>query len=359
MFAKMIRISMLGMVLVIMAAACGPAATQAPAAVAPTEAPAATQAPAAAATAPKKTSGFTMCFMPKFIGHPLFTLANEGAQAAAKEVGDTVNYVGSTEIDASKQIEWINNCTQQGVDAIIVGALDPNALVPALNAAKAKGILTNTWDADVDPSARTLFFSTPTPEDLGSAMADMLGDAMNWEGKWAWLSSGPDVANQVAWINATEAYIKANPTKFAKMQEVTTVYGESDDAKSYTAAEGLLARYPDLKGIISPDAAGLPAGARAIQDGGKCGKVFITGVALPSAMTTFVHAGCVKSFALWHMDDLGYLSVYLTHQLLVGAIKGDVGEVVQVGKLGQRTILDGKIIAVGKPLIYTIDNVDK
>jgi rhamnose transport system substrate-binding protein len=300
-----------------------------------------------------------MCFMPKFIGHPLFTLANQGAQAAAKDVGDTVNYVGSTEIDASKQIEWINTCTQQGVDAIIVGALDPNALVPALNAAKAKGILTNTWDADVDPSARTLFFSTPTPEDLGQAMADMLGDAMGYEGKWAWLSSGPDVANQVAWINATEAYMKANAAKFAKMELVTTVYGESDDAKSYTAAEGLLARYPDLKGIISPDAAGLPAGARAIQDGSKCGKVFITGVALPSAMTTFVHAGCVKSFALWKMDDLGYLSVFLTHQYLIGAIKGDVGEVVQVGKLGERTIAAGKIIAVGKPLIYTIDNVDK
>lgn len=359
MLAKMVRISMLSMVVVMVAAACGPAATQAPPAPAATEAPAATQAPAAAPTTAQKTSGFTICFMPKFIGHPVFTLANEGAQAAAKELGDTVNYVGSTEIDASKQIEWINNCTQQGVNAIVVGALDPNALVPALNAAKAKGILINTWDADVEPSARSVFISTPTAEDLGEAMAEMLGDAMNWEGKWAWLSSGPTVANQVAWIGATEAYMKANAAKFSKMELVTTVYGESDDAKSYSAAEGLIARYPDLKGIISPDAAGLPAGARAIQDGGKCGKVFITGVALPSAMTTFVHAGCVKSFLLWKFDDLGYLATYVTHQLLAGVVKGDVGEVVQVGRLGTRTILDGKIIAVSKPVIYTIDNVDQ
>lgn len=357
MFSKMVRISTLAMILVMVVAACGTAATQAPTAPAATTAP--TASSTSAANTAKKTSGFTMCFQPKFMGHPLFTLANKGAQAAAKELGDTVNYVGSTEIDPSKQIEWINTCTQQGVDAIIQDALDPNALVPALNAATAKGILVNTWDADTDPSARDLYFSTPTPEDLGAAMANMLGDAMNWEGKWAWLSSGPNVANQVAWINATEAYMKANSSKFSKMELVTTVYGESDDAKSYAAGEGLLARYPDLKGIISPDAAGLPAGARAIQDAGKCGKVFITGVALPSAMTTYVHAGCVKSFALWKMDDLGYIAVNVTHQMLAGTVKGDVGEVVQVGKLGTRTILPGKVIAVGKPLIYTIDNVDQ
>jgi rhamnose transport system substrate-binding protein len=345
---KMLRIVLMAMVFVMVAAACGPAATEEPQA---TEAPAATEAP--------KTSGFTMCFMPKFIGHPVFTLANVGAQAAATELGDTVNYVGSTEIDASKQIEWIDNCTQQGVDAIIVGALDPNALVPALEAAKAKGILTVTWDADVEPSARSVFISTPTAEDLGEAMAEMLGDAMNWEGDWAWLSSGPNVANQVAWIDATEAYMAANAAKFANMKNVGIAYGESDDAISYTEAEGLLARYPNLKGIISPDAAGLPAGARAIQDGGKCGQVYITGVALPSAMSTFVHDGCVKSFALWAFDDLGYLSIYVTHQILAGVVTGEVGEVVQVGRLGEREILDGGIIAVSKPVIYNIDNVDQ
>ena len=362
MITKTHRILVLGLVLAVVAVGCAPAPTEAPAVEEAVEAPAVEEAVEAEedeAPPEQKTSDFTMCFMPKFIGHPVFTLANEGAQAAAEELGDTVNYVGSTEIDASKQIEWIDNCTQQGVDAIMVGALDPNALVPALNAATEKGILVNTWDADVDPSARSIFISTPTAEDLGEAMAEMLGDAMDWEGTWAWLSSGPDVANQVAWINATEAYMEANADKFAKMELVTTVYGESDDAKSYSAAEGLIARYPDLKGIISPDAAGLPAGARAIQDGGKCGEVYITGVALPSAMTTFVHDGCVKSFLLWKFDDLGYLTTYVTHQLLAGVIEGNVGEVIEVGRLDTRTILDGGIVAVSKPVIYTIDNVDE
>ena len=336
---------------------------QAPATEAVVEPEAATEAApateeAATADTEAKTGGFTMCFMPKFVGHPLFSLANEGAQAAAKELGDTVNYVGPTDIDAAQQVEWIENCTKQQVDAIIVGALDPNALTPSMKTAKDKGILTMTWDADVEPDARTLFITPPAADELGAAMAEMLGKSINYEGQWAWLSSGPNVANQVEWIDATTAYMDANPEKFGKMEMVTTVYGESDDTLSYKETEGLIARYPDLKGIISPDAGGLPAGARAIQDSGKCGQVFITGVALPNAMRTFVKDGCVKEFALWNSFDLGYLTIYTTHQVLAGTVKGVAGETIPVGKLGEREILDGGKVVVGSPLIFDADNID-
>jgi len=324
---------------------------------APTSTPAASTAPSATPAASAAASGpFTICFMPKFIGHPVFTLANEGAQAAAKELGDTVNYVGSTKIDAAEQVKAIETCIQQKVDAISVGALDPNAVGTALKAANTAGIVTTTWDADVTPDARSLFVSTPTAESLGKAMAEMLGKAMNYEGKWAWLSSGPDVANQVAWINATEEYMKANADKFAKMENVATVYGESDDTKSFQAAEGLMAKYPDLKGIISPDAGGLPATARAIQGLNKCGQVWATGVALPSAMKTYVDSDCVKEFALWDFHDLGYLTIYATHDLLAGAsIKP--GDTLQVGSLGTRVVAPDGSIAVSEPVIYDKSNV--
>lgn len=303
-------------------------------------------------------AAYTMCFMPKFVGHPAFTLANEGAQAAAAELGDTVNYVGPTNISAAEQVTWVETCTRQGVDAIILGALDPDALVPSMKAANDKGILTVTWDADVRPEARSLFVSTPASDKLGEIMAEMLGEATGYEGEWAWLSSGPNVANQVEWIKATEDYMAAHPDKFGKMSNVATVYGESDDALSYKAAEGLLARFPNLKGIISPDAGGLPAGARAVQDGGKCGQVWITGVALPSAMKTFVADDCVKSFALWDFYDLGYLAVQATHQLLAGTV-ADAGAVLEVGKLGTRDIREDKSIVVSDPVKFDASNIDQ
>lgn len=306
-----------------------------------------------------QAQAYTICFMPKFVGHPVFTLANQGAQEAGKELGDEVIYAGSTEINVSHQIEWIETCTKQGVDAIVLSALDPDAVVPALKAAAEKGIKVATWDSDVQKGARQLFVSPPSPQKMGETFAELIGDAMNWEGEWAWLSSGPTVANQVLWIKMTEDYMAAHPDKFAKMKNVATVYGESDDTKSYKAAEGVLARFPNLKGMIGPDAAAAPAGARAIQDAGKCGEVWLTGSALPNAMRTFVKDGCVKSFFLWDFVDFGYLTIQAVHALVAGDTTGAKGEVIKVGRMGERTVGDDGTIVIGDPLIMDVNNVDK
>lgn len=308
------------------------------------------------------TSGaqaYTICFLPKFVGHPVFTLANQGAQEAGAELDDKVIYAGSTEISPARQIEWIETCTKQKVDGIVVTALDPDALAPSLKAAAAAGIKIGSWDSDVQTAARGIFVSPPSPDKSAEAFATLIGDAMNWEGEWAWLSTGPNVPNQVLWIKKTEEYMAAHPDKFSKMKNVASVYGESDDTKSYTAAEGLLARFPNLKGIIAPDAAALPAGARAIQDANECGKVWITGGALPSAMRAFVKAGCVKSFYLWDFVDFGYLTIQAMHNYIAGDITGAKGDVVKAGRLGTRTIGDDGTIFIGDPLVFNADNIDK
>ena len=304
-------------------------------------------------------AGYTICFMPKFVGHPVFTQANEGAQEAGKELGDKVIYAGSTEINVARQIEWIETCTKQHVNGIAITALDPNALAPSLKAAAAAGVKVISWDSDVQPGSRKLFVSPPSPEKMGEAFANLIGDAMNWEGEWAWLSSGPNVPNQVLWIKTTEDYMKAHPEKFGKMKNVATVYGESDDTKSYHAAEGLLARFPNLKGIIGPDAAAAPAAARAVQDANKCGKVWVTGSALPSSMRAFVKAGCVKSFFLWNFVDFGYLTTYVLHDYIAGQTSGAKGDVLKVGRLGTRTVGDNGAVVLGDPLVFNAANIDK
>jgi rhamnose transport system substrate-binding protein len=342
------------LVLALILTACAGAATEAPTDASVQE----TEAPMEATEEPPTSGGFILAFMPKFVGHPVFNAANEGAQAAAQELGDTVNYVGPSEPDTGQQVEWVGNLTTQGVDGIMIGALDPNALVPSLQQARDAGITVVSWDADVAPEGRTVYVSPPADEALGEVMAEIIGEAMNYEGQWAWLSSGPDVANQVAWIDATTAYMEAHPDKFGNMEMVRIAYGQSEDELSYTETEGLLAAFPDLKGIIAPDAAGFPAAARAVQDGGKCGQVAITGLALPSSMRSFVEDGCVTEFALWDFFDLGYLTVYTTHLIHSGEIQGVPGETFTVGNLGERTIREGGVVVLGDPLIFNAENID-
>ena len=88
----------------------------------------------------KKSAGYKVFLLPKFIGIPVFTQNGAGAKAAAKELGDTVTYNGPTEADATKQVPFIDNAVRQGYNAIIISANDPNTVAPALKRAMAKGV---------------------------------------------------------------------------------------------------------------------------------------------------------------------------------------------------------------------------
>src|SRR5262249_13739610 len=62
----------------------------------------------------KAAAGSKVYLIPKFIGVPVFTQNNLGAQAAAKTLGDTVTYNGPTSADATQQVTFIDTAIQQG-----------------------------------------------------------------------------------------------------------------------------------------------------------------------------------------------------------------------------------------------------
>ena len=84
----------------------------------------------------KAAAGYKVYLIPKFIGVPVFTQNSIGAKAAAKELGDTVTYNGPTTASATGQVQFINTAVQQGYNAIIISADDPNAVAPALKRAE-------------------------------------------------------------------------------------------------------------------------------------------------------------------------------------------------------------------------------
>jgi rhamnose transport system substrate-binding protein len=84
----------------------------------------------------------------KDIGNGFFVAAGKGAEEAAKEIGDTsIIFTGPTEPTAEGQIEVINALIAQKVDAIVISANDPDALVPALQKAKQRGIVVVSFDS--------------------------------------------------------------------------------------------------------------------------------------------------------------------------------------------------------------------
>ena len=74
--------------------------------------------------------------------------------------------------------------------------------------------------------------------------------------------------------------------KYANLKLVKIAYGDDLRDKSVSEAEGLLASYPNLKVIIAPTTVGIAAAGKVLTDKGLIGKVFLTGLGLPSEMAT-------------------------------------------------------------------------
>src|SRR5690348_188805 len=253
-------------------------------------------------------SDLKVAFLPKQVNNPYFdTSDNKGGKVAVEEFKGKYSETGPSEASPSAQVSYINTLSQQGTNVIVVSANDKDAICGALNEARQGGAKVVTYDSDTNPSCRDLFINQATTDGIAKSQIKLISDAVGPDGgEIAILSATANATNQNAWIAAMKTEL-AKP-EYSKLKLVDTVYGDDDDQKSFTEAQGLLAKHPNLKGIISPTTVGVAAAARYLSGSTYKGKVQLTGLGTPNQMKSFVKDGTVKAFALWNPADLGYLA---------------------------------------------------
>ena len=298
-----------------------------------------------------------IAFVPKQINNPYEVTADNGGLAAIKEFKGDGKVVGPSDAGASSQVQYINTLTTQHVNAIVIAANDPNALVPYLKRAMSNGIKVVTFDSDTAPAGRQIFVNQANAESIGRGQIQLVSKLMGNEGEFAILSATPNATNQNTWIKWMQEELKK--PEYAKMKLVKIAYGNDDDQQSFVETQGLLQAYPNLKAIVAPTSVGLAAAARYISSSPSKGKVVVTGLGTPNQMREFVKSGTVKAFQLWDPGQLGYLAAYAAANLASGTIAGKPGETFAAGKLGTRTIgQDGEVI-LGPPTTFDAGNIDQ
>ena len=343
----------------IVVAACGTTASSS----APSAASAEPSAPASSEASPSGSAAAggatSVTFIPKQINNPYFDAAKEGADKAATELGGSVTQVGpsaATEAQAS----YIQDATTQGVSAIAISANDPNAVVPALEAAKAAGIKVVGYDSSPAAGAYDVFVNQTDFSLIGQSMADWACNlAPSCTGEVAILSAAATATNQNAWIETMTGILAGD--KYKGLQLVDTVYGDDDPQKSTTQAQALLQAHPNLKVIVAPTTVGILAAAEVVSQAGKSNDIKVTGLGFPKQMAAYVKDGTSPEFGLWSVPDLGYLTFFVADALVKGTITGAVGDELTVPNLNDGkpyTIGEDNTIILGPPLTFNAENID-
>jgi ribose transport system substrate-binding protein len=253
-------------------AACGTAATQAPA---KTEAPAADK---------------FYVFLPKGLDNPYWDSCRKGMEAEMAKLGVKAEFLGPEKSDATKQVEIFESVIARKPAAIAVSPNDPATVKDAIAKATAAGIPVITWDADAPDSQRILYIGTnnvAAGKTAGEALAKILGG----KGKVAILHGALTAVNAQERVTGFKEALKAFPDIEIVAEEPT----EDDPAKALSVAEALLQAHPDLAAFYGVTGVGVPGAAGAVKQANKCDSVKVVGFDVVPQGIEFMRAGCVSA----------------------------------------------------------------
>jgi rhamnose transport system substrate-binding protein len=313
---------------------------------------------ATATAAGSLKTGLKVFVIPKNLGNPYFTTSDSvksgGALAALKALKENGTETSGTQATAASQIPAIQAAITKGANALIVSATDASALCPTLKQAMARKIVVVTYDSDA-PACRNLFVNQADSKAIGTSEVDLLAKQIGKAGEIAVVSAAASATNQNAWIG----YMKQQLKKYPKMKLDEVVYGNDDPTVSTQVTQGLLQKYPNLKGIISPTTVGIAAAAAVLDTAKYRGKIKLTGLGTPNQLRKYVKDGTIEAFELWNPADLGYLAAYAAVNYASGTISGKTGQSFKAGKLGTKKIGAKATVLLGPPYVFNKANIDK
>ena len=294
----------------------------------------------------------------KSTGNPYGERQMGGFEEGIKEQGGTAILRAPDLPTAEAQIQMIEQLIAQKVASICIVGNDYDALQPVLTKAMGQGIKIYSLDSSVNPASRMTHVNQADTQKIGQTLVEAAANLAGGSGEIAILSATSQASNQNAWIAVMQETLK--DPQYANLNLVKIAYGDDLRDKSTSETEALLLSYPNLKVIIAPTTVGIAAASKVVTDRGLAGKVYITGLGLPSEMAEYIDGACPYMY-LWNPIDVGYLGSYVATALTAGTITGKAGDSFSAGRLGTYTITaapdGGTEVLLGPPFKFDPSNI--
>ena len=237
-----------------------------------------------------------------------FTQMNEGAEEAAAEVGCELT-IANANNDPAKQNSDIENFVTQGVNGLIVVAIDVNGVLPAVQAAMAQGIKVVAIDAKLEEGNYDTFVGVDN-EKAGAEIGQWMVDQGLTDGT----SYGVVGAKNSFIQNQREDSFRA-VVDGAGMVFTQSVSGDNVQEQAADAAQNLVTAQPDLSYIYTT---GEPATVGAVAALGENSATKIIGWDLTAEVIAGLDSGTVLAVVQQDPRQEGVAAVKEIKSLLDG-----------------------------------------
>ncbi len=258
--------------------------------------------------------------IPKGTTHEFWKSIHAGANKAGRELGVEIIWKGpAREDDRDDQIKVVENFIARGVDGIVVAPLDDKALVRPLEDATKQGIPVVVADSGVEWKHYVSFVATDNHRG-GQLAAERLGACLGGKGKVIMMRYQEGSAST---MEREAGFLETLRLTFPAIQVVSSnQYGGATVESSYQTAETLLVSHAELDGIFCPNESTTFGMLRALQDGGRAGKVSFVGFDASEKLVQGLKSGEIHGLVLQDPFKMGELGV----RTIVSHIQGDVVE---------------------------------
>ncbi|WP_299192013.1 sugar ABC transporter substrate-binding protein [uncultured Litoreibacter sp.] len=246
---------------------------------------------------------------------------NNGIKAGAADKGYAVVEVVA-DGDAQQQNAQIQSLIAQGVDAILVCAVDQNTIERALIAAKRAGIPVVAYDRDLPDSQVVQAFVGPDSLIDGRLAGDYTAQALAGREGEIVIVELIGALNDQNGIDRSAGFREGIAAlKNVKLIEVPTDW---DSARALSGTQNAIQANPDVAAVFAATDTHIPAVETVLADTGKLvpmgedGHVVITGVNGSRDGYDAVMSGTADAFVVMGTDATGRKAVDLVSSILAG-----------------------------------------
>jgi ribose transport system substrate-binding protein len=229
-----------------------------------------------ASAVPAAAEAPSICVVHNSADHPSITALAKGMADEAAIYGSEVTTFDPA-MDPVKQVSMIEDCVARQADVVVVNAVDPAAVVPAIKKAKEAGVPVVMQNADTNEEghAYTESFIGSQSYDQGYAVGQMIAKALGGAGKVVVITGKP---GQTDTVNRTEGMEAAFRDAGANIEVLAVQPADWSKDRALTVMQDLLTRFPEIDAVFGQDDPMALGALEAVKASGREGEIKVFGV---------------------------------------------------------------------------------